>query len=81
MSPYSYQLTIAEFLEEWGMSVPTYQRRRADAKRYYPNWPKVFLTDHRVDIREYQNMMTYLTELKWEQKKNPHLKYKKRGRR
>lgn len=30
------------------------KQRRADAKRYYPDWPKVFLTDRRIDIREYQ---------------------------
>lgn len=79
MSPYRYQLTIDEFVDEFQMSKTTYYRRLSYAKTNYPDWYLVYLPSGRIDIKEYQKFETWRSQKLWESKADPRLRLKREG--
>ena len=74
ISPFRYQLSKDEFLNEFGISYPTMVRRREWAQRHYPDWYLVFLPNGWVDIQEYQKLNTAYATWKHEQSLDPRLR-------
>ena len=78
-NPFIYQLTKDEFIKQFSISNSTLQRIRYFAKKHYPEWYKVFLLkSNRIDLKEYQKLLTFISEWEWERMKDSKLRYKDR---
>lgn len=78
-NPFIYQLTKDEFIKQFSISNSTLQRIRYFAKKHYLEWYKVFLLkSNRIDLREYQKLLTFISEWEWERMKDPKLRYRDR---